>query len=163
MRGAQKLRHQPMSHWGVELVIGKLLTDHDFRRRFEQRRRACLLGVREHGIDLDDLEIDALIEADPAIWSKLAARIDQRLQHRRVRPGVSARRAPRPLTEREQHVLRGVFEGQTNKQIAAHVGVSEAAVKGTIQHLFRKRHVRTRAQLVRVAIEESLDAAHRGR
>jgi DNA-binding NarL/FixJ family response regulator len=59
------------------------------------------------------------------------------------------------LTEREQHVLQGVFEGLANKEIGARLGVSESAVKATLQQLFRKTRVRTRSQLVRVALEGS--------
>ena len=60
------------------------------------------------------------------------------------------------LTEREQQVLRGIFEGLTNKEIAAQVGVSEGAIKATLQQLFQKTRVRTRSQLVRIALETSL-------
>jgi DNA-binding NarL/FixJ family response regulator len=64
---------------------------------------------------------------------------------------------PRPhLTEREQQVLHGIFEGLSNKEIAARLGVSESAVKATLQQLFQKTQVRTRSQLVRIALEESL-------
>jgi DNA-binding NarL/FixJ family response regulator len=66
----------------------------------------------------------------------------------------------RALTERERHVLRGIFEGLTNKQIATDIGVSEGAVKATLQHLFRKTQVRTRAQLVRIVVEGSFEAPH---
>ena len=62
----------------------------------------------------------------------------------------------RKLTEREQEVLRGIFEGLTNKEIAAQIGVSESAVKATLQQLFHKTRVRTRSQLVRIALEASL-------
>jgi DNA-binding NarL/FixJ family response regulator len=65
------------------------------------------------------------------------------------------------LTERQQRVLRGVFEGLTNKEIAVHLGVSESAVKATLQQLFRKTSVRTRAQLVRIVMESSLGAMRR--
>ena len=65
------------------------------------------------------------------------------------------------LTEREQQVLRGLFEGLTNKEIAAQLGVSESAVKATLQQLFQKARVRTRSQLVRIAIEGSLGTARR--
>lgn len=60
------------------------------------------------------------------------------------------------LTAREQQVLRGIFEGLTNKEIAAQLGVSEGAVKATLQQLFQKTRVRTRSQLVRIALEGSL-------
>jgi DNA-binding NarL/FixJ family response regulator len=57
------------------------------------------------------------------------------------------------LTEREQRVLRGVVDGLTNKSIADELGVSEGSVKATLQQLFEKTQVRTRSQLVRIAIE----------
>lgn len=65
------------------------------------------------------------------------------------------------LTEREQQVLRGIFEGLTNKEIAGELGVSESAIKATLQQLFQKARVRTRSQLVRIAIEGSLVTARR--
>jgi two-component system, NarL family, nitrate/nitrite response regulator NarL len=57
------------------------------------------------------------------------------------------------LTERERAVLRGVFDGLANKEIAARLGISESAVKGVLQQMFHKTGVRTRSQLVRVALE----------
>jgi|SRR5579871_42781 len=57
------------------------------------------------------------------------------------------------LTQLEQTVLRGIFEGQTNKEIAGGLETSESAVKSTIQRLFTKLGARTRSQLVRIAIE----------
>jgi DNA-binding NarL/FixJ family response regulator len=63
------------------------------------------------------------------------------------------------LTPREQRVLRSVFEGLTNKEIAYQIGVSQSSVKATLQQLFDKIGVRTRAQLVRIAIERSVEKA----
>jgi DNA-binding NarL/FixJ family response regulator len=60
------------------------------------------------------------------------------------------------LTSRERQVLQALFEGLTNKEIAAQLGVSESAVKATLQQLFQKTRVRTRSQLVRIALESSL-------
>jgi DNA-binding NarL/FixJ family response regulator len=74
---------------------------------------------------------------------------------------VKSQRAPVHLTPREQKVLRAVFEGLTNKEIAYHLGVSQSSVKATLQHLFDKMRVRTRGQLVRIAIERSLEEARR--
>jgi two-component system, NarL family, nitrate/nitrite response regulator NarL len=59
----------------------------------------------------------------------------------------------RDLTERQRIVLRGILDGLTNKEIAARLQASEPAVKASIQELFSKAGVRTRSQLVRVAIE----------
>jgi len=61
------------------------------------------------------------------------------------------------LTERERQVLTLVFEGLGNKEIADRLGVSESAVKATLQQLFTKTGVRTRSQLVRIALEQYKD------
>ncbi len=58
------------------------------------------------------------------------------------------------FTDREQQVLSGVFEGLVNKEIAERIGVSESSVKATLQQLFTKTGVRTRSQLVRIALEQ---------
>jgi PAS domain S-box-containing protein len=58
-----------------------------------------------------------------------------------------------PLNNRESDVLRLVVQGLANKEIASHLNVSESAVKNTLQQLFAKTEVRTRSQLVRVALE----------
>jgi len=85
---------------------------------------------------------------DPHIIQEMAERVD-RQEHRQE--GAA-------LTEREQQVLQGVFEGLANKEIGSRLGVSESAVKATLQQLFRKTGVRTRSQLVRIALEGSFAA-----
>jgi DNA-binding NarL/FixJ family response regulator len=61
------------------------------------------------------------------------------------------------LSDREHAVLKGVFEGMTNKEIAAHLDISESYVKAVLQQLFAKTGVRTRSRLVRVALERQLN------
>ncbi len=58
------------------------------------------------------------------------------------------------LSGREREVLQGVLEGQSNKEIAAAISLSESSVKATLQQLFDKTGVRTRSQLVRIALEK---------
>lgn len=67
------------------------------------------------------------------------------------------------LTEREGQVLRGVLEGLTNRGIAAQLGASEGAVKAALHQLFEKAGVRTRSQLVRVALESEVGLARGAR
>ena len=68
------------------------------------------------------------------------------------------RGATRPqLTERDRLVLRAVFQGLSNKDIAERLNISEGAVKASIRQLFDKLGSRTRAQLVRVAVEQFRD------
>jgi PAS domain S-box-containing protein len=58
------------------------------------------------------------------------------------------------LSTRETDVLRLLVQGLANKEIAARMEISESAVKNAIQQLFGKTGVRTRSQLVRVALEQ---------
>jgi two-component system nitrate/nitrite response regulator NarL len=59
------------------------------------------------------------------------------------------------LTEREQSVLQGVIDGLSNSKIGVRIGISESTIKATLQRLFKKAAVRTRSQLVRIALETS--------
>jgi two-component system, NarL family, nitrate/nitrite response regulator NarL len=60
-----------------------------------------------------------------------------------------------PLTTRQREVLEAVFAGLANKEIAVRLAISESAVKAALQQLFQKTGVRTRSQLVRIALERS--------
>jgi DNA-binding NarL/FixJ family response regulator len=62
-------------------------------------------------------------------------------------------RTAQPLNARERAALKGVFEGLTNKEIAGRLQLSESSVKAVMQQLFDKTGVRTRSQLVRIALE----------
>ena len=68
-------------------------------------------------------------------------------------PKESNQQERSPLNSRESEVLRLLVQGLSNKEIASQLNVSESAVKNTIQQLFAKTEVRTRSQLVRVALE----------
>lgn len=61
------------------------------------------------------------------------------------------------FTERERITLRYLLQGLANKQIAGDLNISESAVKATLQQLFSKTGVRTRSQLVLLAIEKYRD------
>jgi DNA-binding NarL/FixJ family response regulator len=86
------------------------------------------------------------IWVDPKVIQLMADRVDQP-EDENISP---------LLTEREQQVLHGIFEGLTNKEIGAQLGVTDGAVKATLQQLFQKTGVRTRSRLVRIALEGSL-------
>jgi DNA-binding NarL/FixJ family response regulator len=63
-------------------------------------------------------------------------------------------RVLQPLSGRERTVLNLVLEGLTNPEIAVKLQISESSVKWVIQGLFKKAGVRTRSQLVRIALEK---------
>jgi DNA-binding NarL/FixJ family response regulator len=148
-----------VSQRSVQLVIGRLLTDADFRRGVKEGGSAYLARLRTQGVALSREEVAALIEKDPRVWANLAKRIDLRSPNAGAAAGREDPQARPLLTQRQQQVLEGVSEGLRNQDIATRLGVSEGAVKATLQQLFRKMSVRRRAQLVRIALEESFGMA----
>jgi len=60
----------------------------------------------------------------------------------------------RALTSCQGEFLRGILDGLTNKEIAWKLNASGNSIKALIQELFHKAGVRTRSQLVRIAIEK---------
>jgi DNA-binding CsgD family transcriptional regulator len=87
---------------------------------------------------------------------KLAAIIAKAGEEEDIGEAAAAIATPsvHPLTLRETEVLRLLVQGLANKEIAARMAISESAVKNTIQQLFARTGVRTRSQLVRVALEQ---------
>jgi DNA-binding NarL/FixJ family response regulator len=59
---------------------------------------------------------------------------------------------PARLTAREEAVLAAILEGLGNKSIAQRMDISVGSVKSSVRQLFRKMGVKTRTQLVRVAL-----------
>ena len=118
---------------------------------------ALKLGVS--GIALKHILPDALVRAIRLVASGetwLDQKVIQQMADRTLDGDRQA--LPPTLTLRENQVLKGVFEGLANKEIAARIGVSEASVKATLQQLFNKTGVRTRSQLVRITLEGSFRA-----
>ncbi len=96
--------------------------------------------------------IRAVLRGEALLSSSSLSRLLEAARHE------EARRAPAlQLSERERAVLRGVFAGLANKEIAAQLGISEGYVKAVLQQLFAKTGVRTRAQLVRIALEHHFE------
>ncbi|MDE3195443.1 MAG: response regulator transcription factor [Acidobacteriota bacterium] len=68
------------------------------------------------------------------------------------------RHPKRPLlTERDKTVMRCLLQGLTNREIGAKLDISEGAAKASLRHVCEKLGVRTRTQLVKVALEQFKD------
>lgn len=79
--------------------------------------------------------------------------IEQRYLQQLIQSATDAPARPR-FTARETQVVRLLLEGLSNKEIGAALGATESAIKATLQQLFAKTGVRTRSQLVRIALEQ---------
>jgi hypothetical protein len=70
----------PLSQRIIEMLIGRLIADEQFRAEFLDDPEKTLLGLCERGLELSKTEIAALINTDPALWERMADAIDPRLQ-----------------------------------------------------------------------------------
>ena len=64
----------------VEMVIGRLITDEQFRAEFLNAPEQMLQELRDRGFELSRTEITALVNTDPRLWVRVAAAIDPRLE-----------------------------------------------------------------------------------
>lgn len=69
-----------MSQRNVEKVIGRLVTDEGFRRRFAEDRDAMVQEILDHGLDLNPCERRALLALDPQRIAQFAEQLDPCIQ-----------------------------------------------------------------------------------
>jgi len=69
-----------MSQRCVEMVVGRLATDEDFRRRFQAGRQALLQELIATGLQLTPVEMRALLDLDFGACKRFAKCLDPRLQ-----------------------------------------------------------------------------------
>ena len=95
--------------------------------------------------------------ANPKLAAIIADVTEEQASPSEATPPASEQQERTQLNNRELEALRLVVQGLANKEIASHMQISESAVKNTLQQLFAKTEVRTRGQLVRVALERYRD------
>ena len=128
----------------------------------DARKSAIALKLGASGIFLKSEPPDRLAQAirvvaagdvwiDHKVIQSLADELVLRYRHRDFA-------AVRQLDERERNVLRGILSGMSNRSIGDGMGITESSVKNIVQRLFHKGGVKTRGQLVRVALEGTFGA-----
>lgn len=71
-----------------------------------------------------------------------------------VMPPSSLQQGLSRFSPREREILRHVANGLTNRQVADRLAVTESAVKASLHKMLHKTGLRSRSQLVRLALEE---------
>jgi two-component system nitrate/nitrite response regulator NarL len=132
---------------GRVLVVTAWVSDTEARRLLRQGVNGIFL---KQG-DLGELAAAIRTVAAGGTW------FDRQFAALGEDPGASPQAAPPAFNERQRKVLRCVLEGLSNKEIAWRLQISESYVKAILQSLFQKTGVRTRGQLVRVAVEQYED------
>lgn len=64
----------------IEILIGRLVTDEEFRREFQEDPDGTLRRACDCGLCLSDFEVRALVATDTALWDRIADEVDGRLQ-----------------------------------------------------------------------------------
>ena len=64
----------------IEVLIGRLITDEDFRRLFVRDPHGVLMAADDWGLSFSQSEIAALVATDSSLWDQVADLIDPRLQ-----------------------------------------------------------------------------------
>ena len=62
------------------MLIGRLITDEEFRRDFLRDPETTLFELSERGLDLSRTEIAALVDTDRSLWVQTAGSVDPRLR-----------------------------------------------------------------------------------
>ena len=74
-----------MTQRSIEIVIGRLLTDEEFREDFVKDPQKALRDLIDRGTHLTQSEMAALLSIDAELWLSGADRIDPRLQKASLR------------------------------------------------------------------------------
>lgn len=113
------------------------------------------------GYLLKDLEPDDLIDSlgkivagECAIAPEMAG-VLARVVHGEERVAESDNRFAE-LTPREMEILCHLAEGQSNKEIARELGISDGTVKLHVRAILRKLRVRSRVEAAVLAVEEGI-------
>jgi hypothetical protein len=86
-----------MAHRTVQLIVGQILTDGEFRSDFLDRPIETLASLREKGFELTNVEVEALARTDRRFWTVGAEWIDGRLQRCRLVGGERTRPGSRRI------------------------------------------------------------------
>ena len=110
--------------------------------------------------DAEPEELVAAVRAVAAGGSYLSEQATaQLLDHLDMRSGAEpVRDQPvEPLSQREREVLQLIARGQSNREIAEHLFLSETTVKTHVTNILQKLNVKSRTQAALYAMRHQLD------
>jgi len=144
--GVTATRRIREAHPGTQVVVLTTYSDDD---SIINALQAGALGYLTK--DATRAEIGRAVQAAAAGQAVLDPQVQQRLLTAAVRAPAEPEAGDSDLTPRESDVLRLIAAGQSNREIARSLFVSEATVKTHVNRIFTKTGSRDRAQAIRYA------------
>ncbi len=95
--------------------------------------------------------IHQVYQGQPSLHPTIARKLLQELSHSVIKPTTVD-----PLTEREVDVLKLVAKGNSNRQIAEQMVISEATVRTHVSNILGKLHLASRTEAALYALREGL-------
>ena len=131
-----------------------ILTAHEEDERVFEGIKAGAQGYLLKDAELEDLSraIRTVYAGDTIIAPELAQKMLSTFQS----GGPKGSRLVPPLTERELGVIRALARGQSDRQIAHSLGISEKTVRNHTSNIYRKLHIFDRTQAVIYAVREGV-------
>ena len=75
----------------IEILIGRLVTDEEFRLAFQQDPHGILARAESWGLPLTAVEVRALLATSQTLWDRIADELDARLQKVSLKNGREER------------------------------------------------------------------------
>ena len=154
MSGIELLRR--LRDIGLQMPIVMLTTSRDESDVIESLQSGA------QGYLLKDMEpeeliaaLEQIVQGQTVVAKELTGVLAKAVQGEvREQPSVPVSFAD--LTPREREILCHLAEGQSNKVIAKHLGISDGTVKLHVKAILRKLDVHSRVEAAVIAVEQSL-------
>lgn len=78
--GGASIAFSSTVHRNIEIILGRLVTDEEFRIAFYRNPGGTLERAGLWGLVLTACEIRALLSTDPSLWERVALELDSRLR-----------------------------------------------------------------------------------
>jgi DNA-binding NarL/FixJ family response regulator len=124
----------------------------------EDEQAAAIMAAGAYGYLLKESGADELLQAVRSVHSGhmvLSPKVLQSMSGA-SKDKKSEQDSSSDLTPRELEVLQGIVDGQTNREIALHLGISATTVRSHVSTILAKLNVTNRTQAAMIARENKL-------
>lgn len=135
-----------------------VLTDSENEERFFSALKAGAKGYLLKNIGVDDLtkSIDLIAKGEVIVSPPLSRKLLSKFTHMKEENGARKAESKKGLSSRENQVLKLVAQGDTNKEIAERLIITENTVKVHMKNILEKLELRNKQQAAVYAVQQGL-------